>query len=62
MFPQAEIAEVPTTSLPDMLDGYSLVPTLKGHSQEQPEYVPSNIHKEPPSITQLKVMVYPEAL
>ncbi|XP_065921017.1 N-acetylgalactosamine-6-sulfatase-like [Dysidea avara] len=35
----AEIAEVPTNSLPDKLDGYSLVPTLKGNNQEQPEYI-----------------------
>ena len=26
-------------SLPDNLDGYSLVPTLKGDKQDQPEYV-----------------------
>ena len=38
---QAELAEINPNSLPDQLDGYSLVPTLKGIKQDQPEYVHS---------------------
>ena len=35
---QADIAGIPESFLPPN-DGYSLVPTLKGKTQEQPKYV-----------------------
>ena len=39
---QADIAGVPLSSLP-VNDGYSLLPTLQGNSQDQPRFLPLSV-------------------